>query len=103
MPETLRPENRRAAGMLVTLRVGRRLLADRHFAGYTIASGMAFGALFSYISGSSFVYQDVFGVSPQVYALLFALNGVALLLGEHRQPPAPGPESTRTGSCSPGC
>jgi DHA1 family bicyclomycin/chloramphenicol resistance-like MFS transporter len=80
VPETLRPESRRDAGLLTTLRVGRRLMADRLFAGYTIASGLAFGALFSYISGSSFVYQDVFGVSAQVYGLLFALNGVALLL-----------------------
>ena len=80
VPETLRPESRRALGLLTTLRVGRRLMADRLFAGYTIASGLAFGALFSYISGSSFVYQEVFGVSAQVYGLLFALNGVALLL-----------------------
>jgi DHA1 family bicyclomycin/chloramphenicol resistance-like MFS transporter len=80
VPETLRPESRRAAGLFTTLRVGRRLMADRLFAGYTIASGLAFGALFSYISGSSFVYQDVFDVSAQVYGLLFALNGVALLL-----------------------
>jgi len=80
VPETLVPERRRDVGLLVTLRVGRRLMADRVFAGYSIASGLAFGALFSYISGSSFVYQDVFGVSPQVYGLLFALNGCALLL-----------------------
>jgi DHA1 family bicyclomycin/chloramphenicol resistance-like MFS transporter len=80
VPETLRPERRRAAGLLTTLRVGRRLMGDRLFAGYTLASGLAFGALFSYISGSSFVYQDVFGVSAQAYGLLFALNGVALLL-----------------------
>lgn len=80
VPETLAPEARRASGVFVTLRVGRRLMADRLFAGYTLASALAFGGLFAYISGSSFVYQDVFGVSPQVYGLLFGLNGVALLL-----------------------
>jgi DHA1 family bicyclomycin/chloramphenicol resistance-like MFS transporter len=80
VPETLEPAARRDTSLLVTLRVGRRLMADRLFAGYTLASGLAFGALFSYISGSSFVYQEVFGVSAQVYGLLFALNGVALLL-----------------------
>jgi DHA1 family bicyclomycin/chloramphenicol resistance-like MFS transporter len=81
VPETLAPEMRRPVGVGATLRVGRRLLFhDRLFAGYTVGSALAFGALFSYISGSSFVYQDVFGVSPQVYGLLFAVNGVALLV-----------------------
>jgi len=87
VPETLAPSERRETSLLVTLRVGRRLMADRLFAGYTLASGLAFGALFSYISGSSFVFQDVFGVSAQVYALLFGLNGLALLvasLANHR-------------------
>jgi DHA1 family bicyclomycin/chloramphenicol resistance-like MFS transporter len=81
VPETLEPAARRETSLLVTLRVGRRLMADRLFAGYTLASGLAFGALFFYISGSSFVYQDVFDLSAQVYGLLFGLNGLALLLG----------------------
>jgi MFS transporter, DHA1 family, multidrug resistance protein len=79
--ESLPPAARRETSLLLTLRVGRRLLADRRFSGYTLASGLAFGALFSYISGSSFVYQEVFGVSAQAYGLLFGLNGVGLLLG----------------------
>jgi DHA1 family bicyclomycin/chloramphenicol resistance-like MFS transporter len=80
VPETLAPEQRRPVGIGTTFRVGRHLLRDRLFTGYTVGSALAFGALFSYISGSSFVYQEVFGVSAQVYGLLFALNGVALLL-----------------------
>ena len=96
VPETLAPEMRRPVGVGATLRVGRRLLLhDRLFAGYTVGSALAFGALFSYISGSSFVYQDVFGVSPQVYGLLFAVNGVALLVSNivnHRLQERMGPE-----------
>jgi DHA1 family bicyclomycin/chloramphenicol resistance-like MFS transporter len=79
--ESLPQDARREVSLLVTLRAGRRLLGDRLFAGYTLASGLAFGALFSYISGSSFVYQDVFGVSATVFGLLFGLNGSALLIG----------------------
>ena len=79
--ESLPASARREVSLLVTLRVGRRLLVDRLFIGYTLASALAFGALFSYISGSSFVYQDVFDVSAQVYGLLFGLNGLGLLLG----------------------
>jgi DHA1 family bicyclomycin/chloramphenicol resistance-like MFS transporter len=95
VPETLPPSARRATSTLITLRVGRRLMADRLFAGYTLASGLAFGALFSYISGSSFVYQEVFDLSAQVYGLLFGLNGLALLLASvanHRLQDRFGPE-----------
>jgi len=72
----------------------RQLLRDRVFTGYTVGAGLSFGALFSYIAGSSFVFQDVYGVSPQVYALLFGLNGLALLgasVANHRLQERVGP------------
>jgi DHA1 family bicyclomycin/chloramphenicol resistance-like MFS transporter len=37
------------------------------------------GAL-AYISGTPFIYQKIYGVSPQVFSLLFALNGISLIL-----------------------
>jgi DHA1 family bicyclomycin/chloramphenicol resistance-like MFS transporter len=80
VPETLAPSERRESSLLLTLRVGRRLLTDRCFVGFLLTSGLSFGALFSYISGSSFVYQEVFDLSAQVYGLLFGLNGVSLLV-----------------------
>jgi MFS transporter, DHA1 family, multidrug resistance protein len=94
VPETLPPSARRPAGLGRTLRVMRRLLDDRVFTGYTVGAGLSFGALFSYIAGSSFVFQDVHDVSPQVYALLFGLNGVALLgasIANHRLQERVGP------------
>ena len=33
-----------------------------------------FGAMFAYISGTPFVYIELFGVAPDTYGLLFALN-----------------------------
>src|SRR3954451_5116430 len=51
--ETLEPERRSAHGLAQTLATMRRLLRDRWFLGHGLASGMAFGALFAYISGSS--------------------------------------------------
>ena len=38
-----------------------------------------FGALFAYISGSSFVLQGIYGLSPQLYSLAFAMNGLGLI------------------------
>jgi DHA1 family bicyclomycin/chloramphenicol resistance-like MFS transporter len=37
--------------------------------------------MFAYISGSPFVLQEVYGVSPQTFSVLFALNAFGILLG----------------------
>jgi DHA1 family bicyclomycin/chloramphenicol resistance-like MFS transporter len=44
-------------------------------------SGGAFGisAMFAYISGSSFVFQQVFGLNQSVYALVFGLNAMGII------------------------
>jgi DHA1 family bicyclomycin/chloramphenicol resistance-like MFS transporter len=79
--ETLPPERRNRHGLGRTLRTMRELLRDRFFVGHGLAVGMAFGALFAYISGSSFVLQGIYGVSPQLYSVLFAVNGLGLIAG----------------------
>jgi DHA1 family bicyclomycin/chloramphenicol resistance-like MFS transporter len=56
-----------------------RLLRDRTFRGHALTSGLTFGALFAYISGSSFVLQGIYGLSPQLYSLAFAMNGLGLI------------------------
>ena len=77
--ETLPPRRRRPAGLRVALVTYGELLTHRRFMAYALAAAFAFAALFAYISASSFVYQRVFGVSPQVYGLLFGVNGLAIL------------------------
>jgi DHA1 family bicyclomycin/chloramphenicol resistance-like MFS transporter len=42
--------------------------------------GCAFSALFAYISGSPFVLQNIYEVSPQVFSLVFAINGIGLII-----------------------
>jgi MFS transporter, DHA1 family, multidrug resistance protein len=55
------------------------LLRDRSFLGHALAGGLTFGALFAYISGSPFVLQGIYGLSPQGFSLAFALNGLGLV------------------------
>jgi DHA1 family bicyclomycin/chloramphenicol resistance-like MFS transporter len=55
------------------------LLADRGFLGLALASGCVSGAMFAYISGSSFVLQDVYGMSAQLFALVFGGNAVGIV------------------------
>jgi MFS transporter, DHA1 family, multidrug resistance protein len=49
-------------------------VGDREYLGYALAMGLAFGAMAAYIGGSPFVLQDIYGASPQVFSLLFAVN-----------------------------
>jgi len=79
--ETLPPERRSDHGLARTLQTMRALLRDRWFVGHGLAGGLAFGALFAYIAGSSFVLQGIYGVSPQLYSVLFAMNGLGLIAG----------------------
>ncbi|NES15046.1 MULTISPECIES: multidrug effflux MFS transporter [Micromonospora] len=79
LPETLPAERRSTGGLAATARTMRSLAADRVYLGYALTQGFAFAGLFAYISGSSFVFQDVFGVSPSTFSLIFGLNALALV------------------------
>lgn len=78
--ESLPPDRRKPGGLLDTLRAFGRLLADRSFTGYALAGGFGFAAMFAYISGSSFVLQDIFRLSPQTYGLVFGGNALGLVV-----------------------
>jgi DHA1 family bicyclomycin/chloramphenicol resistance-like MFS transporter len=80
MPETLPAERRHSGELREMLPVLRRLLADRVFMGYTLANAFAFGAMFAYIGGSPFVLQDIHGLSPQGYSMVFAVNALGLVI-----------------------
>ena len=79
--ETLPPERRSDNGVRRTLAIMRGLLRNRWFVGHALAGGLGFGALFAYIAGSPFVLQGIYGVSPQLYSVLFAMNGLGLIAG----------------------
>ncbi|MFE6662400.1 multidrug effflux MFS transporter [Streptomyces sp. NPDC057697] len=78
--ETLPPQDRHTGGIGDALRTMRGLLADRVFTGYMIAGSLAFAALFSYVSASPFVMQEIYGASPQTFSLLFGINSVGLIV-----------------------
>jgi MFS transporter, DHA1 family, multidrug resistance protein len=79
LPETLPPHRRHSGGLRVTVRRFGVLLTDRSFMPPASAFALACAVLFAYISGSSFVLEDVFGVSPQVFSLVFAANSAGLV------------------------
>ncbi|MGR6320907.1 multidrug effflux MFS transporter [Micromonospora soli] len=79
LPETLPAERRSTGGLAATVRTMRSLVADRVYLGYALTQAFTFAGLFAYISGSSFVFQDVFGVSGATFSLCFGLNALALV------------------------
>ncbi|WP_327580852.1 multidrug effflux MFS transporter [Nonomuraea sp. NBC_00507] len=78
--ETLPAQQREAGGLKHTARTFWRLLRERAFMGYALTGGLAFAAMFGYISGSPFVLQEVYGATPQQYSLIFALNAFGLVI-----------------------
>jgi DHA1 family bicyclomycin/chloramphenicol resistance-like MFS transporter len=46
--------------------------------GPVLANALAFAVMFAYISGSPFVLQSLYGLSPQQYGLVFAVNALGL-------------------------
>ncbi|MFJ2544049.1 multidrug effflux MFS transporter [Microbacterium sp. NPDC087589] len=72
--ETLPAEQRTRGGFGETLHAYRTLLSDRVFLGAVLNQGFLYAALFAYLAGSTFVLQDIYGLTPQWYAAAFGLN-----------------------------
>lgn len=79
LPETLPVKKRITGGMNATFSEMGRIFRNRSFIGYAVVLGLIMGAMFCYISGSSFVLQDMFGVSPIFFSLFFATNGLGIV------------------------
>jgi DHA1 family bicyclomycin/chloramphenicol resistance-like MFS transporter len=80
LPDTLPAANRAKGGIMNTLLTFGSLVRNRLFIGYALSQGLVLGAMFAYISGSPFVLQDIFGVSPQMFSLCFAINGLGIII-----------------------
>jgi DHA1 family bicyclomycin/chloramphenicol resistance-like MFS transporter len=78
--ETLPAERRVAGGLAQTGRDMRRLLSDRRFLGAVLATGFVNASLFAYLSGATFLLQDVYGLSPQGYSYAFGLNSLGFMV-----------------------
>ena len=78
LSESLPPERRQRGGIAATLRAFRTLVSDRRFVGYALSSGFAFSTGIVYISVSPFVLQNIYGLSPQLFGLVFGVNALGL-------------------------
>lgn len=56
------------------------LMKDRYFFGHCLLQCFIFGSFFSYIAGSSFLFQNVYHVSPQTFSYIFGGIGIGLMI-----------------------
>ncbi|MGG0671123.1 Bcr/CflA family multidrug efflux MFS transporter [Lederbergia citrisecunda] len=81
MEESLSHDMRVPNNLTQTLKNFQSLLKDRSFMGYALAQGFIMAGIFAYVAGTPFVYQTIYGVSPQLFSVLFGMNGIGLIIG----------------------
>jgi DHA1 family bicyclomycin/chloramphenicol resistance-like MFS transporter len=79
LPETLSKEQRIKGGVGLALRTYGRLLMDRRFLPLALTAGCTLGVILTYLSGSSFVFMELHGLTAQQYAYVFGFNAVGLI------------------------
>ncbi len=75
--ETRPPEDRVGSSLGIALSAYAFLLRDRKFLGLAAVSGFAISSFFVYLSSSSFILIDHYGLSPQAYSVFFSINAVS--------------------------
>jgi DHA1 family bicyclomycin/chloramphenicol resistance-like MFS transporter len=77
--ETLPRDRRRRDAVRTVLATYGRLLGDRTYMGYVLSGGLVFAGLLSYISGSPFIFIELYGVAPERYGLFFGTNAIGII------------------------
>ncbi len=80
LPETLPPERRQQGSPLKAFHHYGQLLRNRIFMRYTLSLTCYYVAAYAFITGSPDVYIRYYGVAPQHYGWLFAVNIVGVML-----------------------
>lgn len=79
LPETLPAHLRHEPGLGAKMRVFGALLRDRRFMPFAVSGGLSFAAMFAYIAGSPFVLENIYGLSPQLYGVVFGVNSAGIV------------------------
>ena len=79
LPETLAPEKRNPVALRNSFRTYGLLLRDRHFVGYSLTAGFIQSGMFAYITGSAYVFTQLFHLTGSQYSLLFGMNAIGII------------------------
>jgi DHA1 family bicyclomycin/chloramphenicol resistance-like MFS transporter len=81
LPETLAQRATEPLTFTGMLRVYRGFVRNHAFIAYLGIVACSFAGLFAWISGSAFVLQDVYGLSPLGFSLAFVVGSLGFLAG----------------------
>lgn len=81
LEESLPAAHRVPSNFMALMKNYNRLFRDRTFMGYALVNGILFAGVFAFVAGTPFIYQNIFGVSSQIFSILFAMNGLAIMIG----------------------
>ncbi len=79
LPESLPVERRRRQPVRVVLTTYLRLLVDRTYICYVLSGALIFAGLLTYVSGSPYVFIELFHVSPERFGLYFGVNACGIM------------------------
>lgn len=78
--ETLPTQRRTQGGIMTLFQSISSLFGKPQFMGLCLAQGFVGAGLFAYIGASPFVLQNIYQLSPQMFSLCFAANGIGLII-----------------------
>ncbi len=81
LPETVRTRNPAPVSLLGIVNGFAALTVNRGFLAYLAMMALAYGGLFGYISGSSFVLQGIYRLSEVGFGLAFAIGVIGYIGG----------------------
>lgn len=79
--ETRPPSERAPAGRGRLRAAYRHVVGDRLYVGVLLVSAFSFGGLLSYVSSSSVLLQEVYGLTPRGFGAVFAICSVGVFVG----------------------
>lgn len=79
--ETRPPAERTQGGIRPLLASFRTVFADRVFTGALLVASFGFAGLFSYVSTSSVLLQEVYGLTAQGFGAVFAVCSIGIFVG----------------------
>jgi DHA1 family bicyclomycin/chloramphenicol resistance-like MFS transporter len=80
LPESLPGARRRRQRATDVLATYLGLLRDRSYTGYVLTGALIFAGLLAYISGSPFVFIELFHVPPEQYGIFFGVNAIGIVI-----------------------
>ena len=81
LPETLAKRAAEAASASSMMRSYRIVAGNRVYLAYLGLGSLSYAGLFAWISGASFVLQNLYGLTPFVFGCVFAVGSLGYLAG----------------------